>query len=138
MFEDYTVAGFVGGLAPRTMAFHELFFQVTLVQGKQSRAVLLARHLHRSGGHSWQAQRRLLLEPPVPPAHPDQWRGETEQSPGAHRGCGSEWQDLGWGKNEAIFSLCSQDDSQASNMAIYTISVTVLRAHGTQGTRKGR
>lgn len=63
MFEHYTVAGFVGGLAPWTMSFYELFFELALIQGKQSRIVLPACHLHSSGSHSWEEQRWLLPKP---------------------------------------------------------------------------
>lgn len=63
MFEHYTVVGFVGGLAPWTMSFHKLFFKFTLIQGKQSRTVLPAHHLHCSGSHSWEEQCWLPLKP---------------------------------------------------------------------------
>lgn len=132
MFEHYTVAGFVGGLAPWTMAFHKLFFKLTLIQGKQSRIVLSACHLHHSGSHSWEEQCWLLLKPksPVPRAHPDQRCRETEQSPGAHCGHKAVQQDLRWRKNEAIFSLCSPEDSQASNTDFHSASVAALHVQG--------
>lgn len=34
VFEHYTIAGLVGGLAPWAMSFHELFFELTLIQGE--------------------------------------------------------------------------------------------------------
>lgn len=113
MFEHYTVAGFVGGLAPWTMSFHKLFFELALIQGKQSRIVLPACHLYCTGSHSWGEQCWLLLksEPPFP----DQWCRETEQSPGARGRHGTVWQDLGGERMEIVFLLCSQDDTLVLN-----------------------
>lgn len=136
MLEHYTVAGLVGGLAPWTMSFHELFFQLTLLQGKQSRIILPACHLYRTGSHSWEEQCWLLLkpEPPLPRAYPDQWCRETEQSPGADGRHGLVVQDLGGERIETVFLLCSQDDTLVSNTGFYTIPgwSFMPKAHCTQ------
>lgn len=133
MFEHYTVAGFVGSLAPWTMSFHKLFFELTLIQGKQSRIVLPACHLYCTGSHSWEEQCWLLKpEPPLPRAYLDQWCRETEQSPGACGRHGLVWQDLGGERMEIVFLLCSQDDTLVLNTGFYTIPAMVLHAQGPQ------
>lgn len=68
VLQHHAVAGFVGCLAPWTVSFHKLLFQVTLFQGEQGGVVLLACHLDQRDSCS-RGQQCRLLPVPVCPGH---------------------------------------------------------------------